>query len=132
MPRLRPLPFVAAALLAACATSGRVVTVESRGEVAPPAAPVVVRVRSDFAGPLTIYTVNEGVATRLGELPGARVEEFRLTATQLPTSGITLLAVPRTGDARATSAPLRATPGAVLEFTIGRALTDASAAIRSP
>ena len=132
MPIPRPIPALAALLAAACASTGRVTTAESAGDVAPIAAPVVVRVRSDFSGPLTLYTVSEGVATRIGDLPARRAEEFTLGAAQSPAAAFTLLAVPRTGDARATSGVLRVAPGTVVDFAIGADLSDARATVRSP
>ena len=61
-------------------------------------APVLVQVSSDFAGPLTLYTVSEGVATRLGDVQGGRPEQFRLAAARVPTGGLYLIAVPVTGS----------------------------------
>jgi hypothetical protein len=133
MPIPRPFPALAALLVAACASTGRVTTAESAGDVAPaPAPPVVVRVRSDYPGPLTLYTVSEGVATRLGDLPGRRAEDFALGAGQLPSVAFSLLAVPRTGDARASTGVVRVAPGNVVDFTIGADLADARATVRSP
>ena len=120
---------------AACATGGRTVaTDEAGGEVEPSraAAPVLIRVSSQYAAPLAIYSVSDGVATRLGDVPGGRVEQFRLDAVQIPADGLTLLAVPLAGDARATTGRLRVVPGNVIDFTIGTALTNAAAAVRSP
>ncbi|AHG91251.1 hypothetical protein J421_3714 [Gemmatirosa kalamazoonensis] len=133
----RPLALGAALLLAACATAPGprpLTTIESPGEVslADAAAPVVIHVSSRFAGPLAIYSVSAGVATRLGDVPGGRAEQFRLQATQIPANGLTLLAVPQTGPARASTGVLRVAPGSVVDFTIGASLADARAGVRSP
>jgi hypothetical protein len=135
--RRSPAAVAAALLLGACATAPDAYTTDqSAGEVVPApsmadaAAPVVIRVTSQYAGPVAIYSVSEGVATRLGDVGGGRVEQFRLAAMQVPTNGLTLMAVPRTGDARGTTGRLLVAPGSVVEFTIGPALTDARAAIR--
>jgi hypothetical protein len=118
----------------ACASGGaRTVVAAAPGEVEVPAsAPVIIRVRSDFAAPLSLYSVSEGVATRLGDVPGRQVVQFQLAATQIPSDGLTLLAVPRDGDARASSGKLRLAPGNVVEFVIGATLADANATVRSP
>jgi hypothetical protein len=133
---MRSTPLVAAALaVAACATSTTSRTVrEDAGEVAlvDARAPLVVRVSSRYAAPLAIYAVTNGVATRLGEVPGGRAEQFQLAATQIPAGGLTLLAVPVAGDARATSGVLRVVPGSVIDFAVGAALGDARATVRSP
>ena len=133
---MRSTRLIAAALsLVACATSTTSRTMRGdAGEVAlvDARAPLVVRVSSRDAGPLAIYVVSAGVATRLGEVPGGRTEEFPLAATQIPSGGLTLLAVALAGDGRATTAPLHVAPGDVVLFDIGAALGDARAAVRSP
>jgi len=130
----RPAAALAALLLAACASSGasHITTMADPGDVAlaDSSAPVVVRVSSRYAAPLAIYSVSDGVATRLGDVPGGREEQFRLAAMQIPPNGLTLIAVPQAGDARATTGQLRVVPGSVVEFSIGPTLTDARAAVR--
>jgi len=132
----KPTRILAVLLIAACASTGTTsrTTAEAGGEVAldDSAAPVVVHVASRYAAPLAIYLLTNGVATRLGEVPGGRAEQFRLAATQIPAGGLTLLAVPIAGDARASSGTLRVVPGSVVDFAIGAALGDARATVRSP
>ena len=129
------MQILAALALAGCATGGGPrVTQESAGEVAlaDARAPLVVRVSSRYAGPLAIYSLDAGVATRLGEVPGGRAEEFRIAATQIPARGLTFMAVPVAGDGRASTGLLRVAPGRVVQFDIGASLGEARAAVRSP
>ena len=131
----RPAAAAVLLLLAACATAQPATTrMASTGEVAlaDARAPVVVRVTSRYAGPLAIYSMDRGVATRLGDVSGGRVEQFTIAATQVPTDGLTFIAVPHDGDLRASTGRLRLAPGNIVEFTIGPTLTDATAAVRSP
>lgn len=129
--RLRPASIVAAAFATACASSRQRVTSESSGDVSP-SAPLTVRVKSEYVGPLVVYVVTEGVSTRLGDVPGSRVEQFKLPFTNVPTNAISIIAVPVGGSARASSGPLLVQPGATIEFTIGAALTNSTASVRSP
>jgi len=121
-----------ATLVAACASSGRhVITSEAGGEVVR-SAPVTVRVKSEYIGPLVVYAVTEGVSTRLGDVQGSRIETFRLPFTTIPTNGMTLIAVPVGGNGRASTGTLLVRPGATIDFTVGAALTNSAATVRSP
>jgi hypothetical protein len=121
-----------ATLGAACASGGtHVVTSESAGEVSR-SSPVTVRVKSEYVGPLVVYAVTEGVSMRLGDVQGSRIETFRLPFTTIPTNGISIIAVPVGGGGRARSGTLLVQPGATIDFTVGAALTNSAATVRSP
>lgn len=125
--------LLAAVLGAACAgRSPRVVTTTESGGEVDVRAPVTIRVKSEYTGPLVVYAMTEGRATRLGDVQGSRVEEFRLPSTSIPTNGITLVAVPVGGSARASSGTLLVGPGQTVEFTVGAALTNSAATVRRP
>ena len=124
--------LTAAALGAACASSQRQVTTsESGGEVSR-AAPLTVRVKSEYIGPLVVYAVTEGVSTRLGDVQGTHVEQFTLPFTTIPTNGISIIAVPVGGSGRATTGTLLVQPGATIDFTIGAILSSSTATIHDP
>ena len=130
--RLRIATILAVAGLgAACASNQQRVTSESGGEVSR-SAPVTVRVKSEYIGPLVVYAVTEGVSTRLGDVQGSRIETFRLPFTTIPTNGMTLIAVPVGGNGRASTGTLLVRPGATIDFTVGAALTNSAATVRSP
>lgn len=129
--RIRILQAAALVLGAACASTQRTTTTSSSGEVAR-AAPLTVRVKSEYFGPLVVYAVTEGVSTRLGDVQGTRVEQFTLPFTNIPTNGIAIIAVPVGGSGRATSGTLLVQPGATIEFTVGAALTNSAARVREP
>ena len=124
---LRCAAALALAATAACASSGRTATTSSGGEVDLSNAPVTIRVSSGFPGPLALYSLDHGVASRLGEIEGSRTQEFHLTPTQIPTEGLLLVAVPLVnGTGRATTGRLNVRPGQVVDFNIGPALSDAT------
>jgi hypothetical protein len=126
--------LVSVALVAAgCATSHRAVpivtTTEAPGEV-DRSAPITVQVKSEYSGLLTVYSVSEGVATRLGEIRGSNRETFRLPGTSMPSNGIILLAVPVGGAERGTTERLVAVPGDTIDFTVGAKLASSTGGIR--
>jgi hypothetical protein len=117
----------------ACATSSRrttITTSEAAGELDTAVAPVTVHVKSSYPGPLVVYSMNEGIATRLGDVQGAREERFRLAATSLPVDGVTLIAVPVSGVERATTGRLIVAPGAIIEFTIAATLANSTGIVK--
>ncbi|HXD49952.1 MAG TPA: hypothetical protein VN600_14320 [Gemmatimonadaceae bacterium] len=108
----------------ACSRTG-----EEAGEVVPANA-VGLTVRNNNYLDMDIYTVVNGVATRVGTVSGSTTRSFVLDPSVALQSGIRLIASPIGGNGRASSGSLVVAPGQTIEFDIGPILSNSSAFIR--
>jgi hypothetical protein len=107
----------------ACSRSG-----EAAGEVVPANA-VGVTVKNDNFLDMDVFSVSNGVATRLGTVSGTTTRSFVLDPAVTAT-GVRLVASPIGGNGRASSGQLTVGPGQTIEFHIGTILSNSSAYIR--
>jgi hypothetical protein len=108
----------------ACSRTG-----EAAGEVVPANA-VGLTVRNNNFLDMDVYTVVNGVATRIGTVTGSTTRSFVLDPSVALQSGIRIIATPIGGSGRASSGSLVVAPGQTIEFDIGTILTNSSAFIR--
>lgn len=122
-------PFALAAI-AACASGGG----GRRGGAAPrvyvDSNVVQVQIQSNYIGPLDVYLVSEGVATRLGDVSGPTTQTFVLDPAQFNINDIRIVAVPVGGYGRANSGPLNVRRGNIVQFNIAPVLRQSSVFIR--
>ncbi len=122
-------PFALAAV-AACASGG-----SGRGSAAAPRVyvdsnVVQVQIQSNYIGPLDVYLVSEGVASRLGDVSGPTTQTFVLDPAQFDINDIRIVAVPIGGYGRANSGPLNVRRGNIVQFNIAPVLRQSSVFVR--
>lgn len=108
----------------ACSRTG-----EEAGEVVPANA-VGLTVRNNNYLDMDVYTVVNGVSTRVGTVTGSTTRSFVLDPSVALQSGIRIVASPIGGNGRASSGSLVVAPGQTIEFDIGTILSNSSAVIR--
>ncbi|GJG88251.1 hypothetical protein tb265_34320 [Gemmatimonadetes bacterium T265] len=123
------VPF-ALAMVAACASGGG-----RRGGAAAPrvyvdSEVVQVQVKSDYVGPLDVYLVSEGVASRLGDVNGPAAQTFIIDPSQFDINDIRIVAVPIGGYGRANSGRLNVRRGNIVQFNIAPSLRQSAVFIR--
>lgn len=122
-------PFAIAAV-AACASGGG----SRRGYGGPrvyvDSNVVQVQVKSDYVGPLDLYLVSDGVATRLGDVSGPNLENFVIDPTQFDIHDLRVVAVPVGGYGRASTGLLNVRRGNVVQFNIAPTLRQSTTFIR--
>ncbi len=122
-------PFALAALAACASGPGR-----NRGIPSPrtyvDSNVVQVQVQSNYIGPLDIYLVSEGVATRLGDVSGPTSQTFVLDPSQFNITDLRIVAVPIGGYGRASTGLLNVRRGNVVEFRINPVLPQSTVFIK--
>ena len=116
-------PVAAGAGLSGC---GR--TNESGGEVVPASA-VGLDVRNQNFLDVNVFSIVDGLSTRLGTVTGNSSRHFFLTPS-VASRDFHLIAVPIGGSGRASSGSLSVGPGQTIEFTVGSVLSNSSVMIR--
>lgn len=122
-------PFALAAV-AACA-SGR----GGRNGAAAPrvyvdSEVVQVQVQSNYVGPLDLYLVSDGVASRLGDVNGPSVQNFVIEPSQFDINDLRVVAVPIGGYGRASTGRLNVRRGNIVQFNIQQNLRQSTVFIR--
>ena len=123
-------PFAVAAV-AACASGGGG---HRNGAAAPrvyvDSEVVQVQVQSNYVGPLDVYLVSDGVATRLGDVSGPTVQNFVIDPSQFDITDLRIVAVPIGGYGRATTGRLNVRRGNIVQFTVQQQLRQSTVFIR--
>ena len=91
---------------------------------------VQVHVASNYVGPLDIYLVSDGVATRLGDANGPAVQTFIIDPAQFDITDLRVVAVPIGGYGRASTGILNVRRGSVVQFNIQPVLRESTTFIR--
>lgn len=128
---LRLLAPFALAAAAACASGGR----GGGGGAARPrvyvdSQVVQVQVQSSYVGPLDIYLVSEGVASRLGDVSGPTMQTFVVDPTQFDINDLRIVAVPVGGYGRASTGRLDVRRGNIVQFNISPILRQSTTFVR--
>jgi hypothetical protein len=126
-------PFALAAAAAACASGGGGGS-RSLADKSPQAvydtSVVQVVVNSSYVGPLDLYLVSEGVATRLGDANGPGPQRFIINPNQVDLNDLRVVAVPIGGYGRVSTGLLNVSKGNVIQFNIPPSLRPAGVFIR--
>lgn len=123
-------PFALAAL-AACASGGRGSSRGGSGQrVYVDSEVVQLRVQSSYVGPLDLYLVSDGVASRLGEASGPTAQTFVIDPSQFDIHDLRVVAVPVGGFGRASTGLLTVRRGNVVQFNIAPELRQSSVFVR--
>lgn len=124
------VPFAIAAV-AACASGGAGRAGGGGGpRVYVDSNVVQVQVQSNYVGPLTVYLVSDGVATRLGDVSGPTMQNFVIDPQQFDIHDLRVVAVPIGGYGRATTGLLNVRRGNIVQFTIQQQLRQSTVFIR--
>ena len=133
---MRPAPLrcvtsFAIAVAAACASRGRGGSLaQSSPRVVYDTSVVQVVVQSSYVGPLDLYLVSEGVATRLGDVPGPNEQRFIIDPNQVDINDVAVVAVPIGGYGRASTGRLSVRKGNIVRVTIPPNLRPAGVLIQ--
>lgn len=124
-------PFAIAAAAAACASGGG----NGRNNYGGPAVyvdtqVVQVQVKSDYVGPLNLYVVSDGVATRLGDANGPTPQTFIIDPQRFDLNDLRIVAVPIGGYGRVSTGSLNLRKGNVVQFNIPPNLRPAGVFVR--
>ncbi len=124
------VPFALAAA-AACASGGRAGGgAAARPRVYVDSEVVQVQVQSNYVGPLDLYLVSEGVASRLGDVSGPTAQTFVVDPTQFDITDLRVVAVPVGGYGRASTGRLNVRRGSIVQFRIEQNLRQSQTFIR--
>ncbi len=128
----RCVALFAFAVLAACASGGAGGRRGSGGgpRVYVDSNVVQVQVRSNYVGPLDLYLVSEGVATRLGDVSGPDLQTFVIDPQQFDIHDLRVVAVPVGGFGRASTGMLNVRRGSVVQFNIEQQLRQSTTFVR--
>jgi hypothetical protein len=116
-------PLAAGAGVTACGHTN-----ESGGEVVPASA-VGLDVRNENFLDVDVFSIVDGLSTRLGTVTGNGSRHFLLDPI-VGSRDFHLIAVPIGGAGRASSGPLAAGPGQTIVFTVGAVLRNSTVTIR--
>lgn len=116
-------PIAAGAGLSAC---GR--TNESGGEVVPASA-IGLDVRNQNFLDVDVFSIVDGLSTRLGTVTGNSSRHFLLDPT-LGSRDFHVIAVPIGGSGRASSGPVSVGSGQTIVFTVGAVLQNSNVIVR--
>lgn len=108
----------------ACSRTG-----EAAGEVVPANA-IGLQVKNNNFLDMDIYTIANGVSTRIGTVTGSTTRSFVLDPSLALGTGLRIVASPIGGNGRASSGSLTVAPGQTIEFDIGTVLSNSSAYIK--
>lgn len=122
-------PFVIAAV-AACASGGGSRQGYGGPRVYVDSNVVQVQVQSNYVGPLDLYLVSDGVATRLGDVSGPNRQNFVIDPEQFDVHDLRIVAVPIGGYGRASTGLLNVRRGNIVQFTIQPVLRQSTTFIR--
>lgn len=123
------MPFLLAAA-AACASGGGRGGGYGGPRVYVDSNVVQVQVRSNYVGPIDLYIVSEGVATRLGDTSGPTVQTFVVDPQQFDLHDLRIVAVPIGGYGRASTGTLNLRRGNIVQFNIESNLRQSTTFIR--
>jgi hypothetical protein len=101
---------------------------QAAGEVAPANA-ILLHVRNDNFLDMDVYSVTEGMATRLGTVTGNSSSNFLLDPS-VATQDLRIIATPIGGSGRASTGTVLVSAGQTIDFTIGSVLSNSSVFIR--
>lgn len=86
-------------------------------------------VRNEQIFSMDIYVVNDGLATRVGDVDGLATKRFTLDGSFFSASDVRIVATPIGGNGRASTGTIMASPGNTIEFRIATSLRASTVSV---